>query len=100
MFSGLPLHSTPLASNHTKGWLWLLPCVRLKDRARCVQALQCVLLFFRPLVVAPCRCTSDHAIEAADQMGGVRWRAGRLLINCYVDWARAGIRIDILYLRV
>ena len=100
MFSGLPLYSTPLASNHTKGWVWLLPCVRLKDRARCVQVLQCVLLLLRAVVVAPRRCTSDHAIEPADKIGGVRWRAGRLLINCYVDWARAGIRIDVLDLRV
>ena len=64
MFSGLPLYSTPLASNHTKGWLWLLPCARLKDRARCVQVLQCVLLLLRAVVVAPRRCTSDHAIDA------------------------------------
>ena len=51
MFSGLPLYSIPLASNHTKGWLWLLPCARLKDRARCVQVLQCGLLLLRDFKV-------------------------------------------------
>src|SRR6516164_11832996 len=98
MFSRLRLYSTPLASNHTKGRLWLLP--RFKDRARSVQVLQCVLLLLRAVVVAPRRCPSDHAIEPADKISGVRWRAGQLLINCYVDWARAGIRIDVLDLRV
>src|SRR5215510_6906674 len=100
MFSRLSLYSPSLASNYTKGRLWLLPCVRLKDRARCVQVLQCVLLLLRVVVVAPRRCTSDHAIEPADKIGGVRWRAKQLLINCYVDWARAGIRINVLDLRV
>src|SRR5215469_5302256 len=100
MFSRLPPYSIVLASNHTKAWLWLLPCTRFKDRARCVQVLQCVLLLLRAVVVALRRCTSDHAIEPADKIGGVRWRAGQLLINCYVDWARAGIRIDVVDLRV
>src|ERR1051325_3031381 len=100
MFSRLPPSSTPLASNHTKGWLWLLPCALFKDRARCVQVLQCVLLLLRAVVVAPLRCTSNQAIEPADKIGGVRWRAGQLFINCHVDWARAGIWIDVLDLRI
>src|SRR5262249_878600 len=60
---------------------------------------QCVLLLLRAVVVASRRCPSDHAIEPADKIGGVRWRARQLLINCYVDCARAGIRIDVLDLR-
>jgi len=64
-------------------------CSCLKHRARFVQVLQCGLLLLRVVVVAPRRCTSDHAV---DECGNPLFNDGRMesVRNC-IDY-RSGCR--------
>jgi hypothetical protein len=57
--------------------------------ARCLQVLQCGLLLLRVVVLAPRRCTSDHAI---DECGNPFFNDGRMesVRNC-IDY-RSGCR--------
>ena len=64
-------------------------CSCLKHRARFVQVLQCGLLPLRVVVVAPRRCTNDHAIDAC---GNPFFNDGRMeSVRNHVD-SRSGCR--------